>query len=144
MANFKLVIGDSKSGKSYQKEVGEENSEQLIGLKIGDTFPGESVDMAGYEFTITGGSDYAGFPMRRDVEGNARKRIFTTRSIGVKITGHGQKKRKLVAGNTVHERTAQINVTVAKYGKEPLEPKQETERTESSGEEGATEQAKEE
>ena len=126
MTNFKIVIADKKTGKSYQKETGEENAEQLIGLKIGNTFSGETIDMPGYEFTITGGSDYAGFPMRSDVEGIARKRIFTTNSIGVRIKGAGQKKRKLVAGNTVYERTAQINASVTTYGTEPLEPKEES------------------
>lgn len=121
MAAFKIVIGDHKTGKSYQKEISEDNINPFLGLKIRSTFNGEIMDMPGYEFEITGGSDYAGFPMRRDVEGISRKKIFTTDSVGVHIKGKGMKKRKTVAGNTIFEKTAQINVKILKFGNEPLE-----------------------
>jgi len=63
MAEFKLVISDPKTGKSTQKEVQDANAKKLMGLKIGQTFKGEIIDLTGYEFEIRGGSDSAGFMM---------------------------------------------------------------------------------
>ena len=121
MAEFKLVIGDPKTKKSFQKVVSADNSKSFLGKKIGDKFKGESIDMAGYEFEITGGSDYCGFPMRKDVPGILRKRILAVSGIGLKEGRKGMRQRKSVAGNTIYERTAQINVKVLKEGKAPLE-----------------------
>ena len=85
MAEFKVVIADPKKGKSYQKEVKEDSAKGFLGLKIGDKVKGELLDLAGYEFEITGGSDYAGFPMRADVPGAARKRILAMGAADKKI-----------------------------------------------------------
>lgn len=121
MPEIKLVMSNTKTGKSYQRVINEETTLGLMGIKIGQKFNGELVGLAGYEFEITGGSDFAGFPMRRDVEGTVRKRIFTTRGKGVNIEGHGYKVKKSVAGNTIFAKTAQVNVKILKSGKEPLE-----------------------
>ncbi|MBN1544888.1 hypothetical protein JW898_05510 [Candidatus Woesearchaeota archaeon] len=135
MAEFKLVISDPKTGKSVQREVKEDSAKRLIGLKIGDTVKGELIDLPGYEFKITGGSDYAGFPMRWDVQGPARKKITTVKGIGVHNKRHlpnpkkkgmrtmpGMRLKKTVAGNTVHAKTAQINMKVLKQGRENIFP----------------------
>ena len=76
MAEFKLVISDPKTGRSMQKVAPEAIASQLIGKKIGDTIKGELFDMTGVELLITGGSDNAGFPMRKDVRGGGRKKIL--------------------------------------------------------------------
>ncbi len=133
MAEFKIVISDPKSGKSLQKELKEDAAKPLIGKKIGEAFKGESIDMAGYEFVITGGSDAAGFPMRWDVAGTARKRITAVTGVGVNNkkrkpnpkkkgwrTMEGMRLKKTVAGNTIHAKIAQINLKVTKQGKDPL------------------------
>lgn len=130
MAEFKVVISDPKSGKSAQKEIKEEQARNLVGLKIGNSFKGEILDLTGYEFEITGGSDYCGFPMRKDVEGTVRKQILAVKGVGVKNkkkargkdvkymrTMRGMRQRKTVAGNTITERTSQINVKILKHGK---------------------------
>lgn len=133
MSEFKIVIGDPKSGKSVQKEVKDETAKHFLGLKIGDKVKGEMLDLTGYVFEITGGSDYAGFPMRRDVPGFGRKQILDVIGVGVKNvkksrgrdmkykrTMQGMRQRKSVAGNTIYEKTAQINMKVITMGKEPL------------------------
>ena len=135
MAEFKLVIGD-KSGKCYQKEAKDDAAEKFLGLKIGDKVNGELIDLVGYEFEVTGGSDNCGFPMRSDVPGTARKNIFSFSGVGVSNKKHrpnpkkkgwrkmeGMRRKRLVAGNTIHAKTAQINLKVLKAGKESLEPK---------------------
>jgi len=125
MAAFKIVIG-TKDGKCVQKEVAEADAKSLIGKKIGDTIKGEIIGLTGYEFLITGGSDYAGFPMRSDIAGPGRKKVLAVQGIGIKKKGEGQRQRKTVCGNTIHANTAQINVKVAVVGKTPIvaEPKE--------------------
>ena len=132
MAEFKIVIGDKK-GKCVQKEMKDADAAHFLGLKIGDKVNGELLGLTGYEFEITGGSDSAGFPMRKDVAGSARKKILAISGVGiinkkkyrdVKKKGmrvmEGMRQRKTVAGNTIHEKTAQINLKVLVAGKQPL------------------------
>ncbi|MFP4523305.1 MAG: S6e family ribosomal protein [Candidatus Woesearchaeota archaeon] len=119
----KLNIGDSKSKKTYNKELTQEQFLHFLNKKIGDVVKGDAVELAGYELTITGGSDAAGVPMRRDVHGPNRKRILAVGGTGIKsIPRDGAKIRKLVAGNTVYDKTSQINTIVSKWGKDPIEP----------------------
>ena len=123
---MKLNIGDPKSKRTVTVTVSVENAKALFGKKLGDKFRGELVEKPGYEFEITGGSDNAGFPMRRDVVGSGRRRILATYSTGQRQTKKGVRVRKTVAGNTVSEFTSQLNVKVAKHGAQPLvEPKAE-------------------
>lgn len=125
MAEFKVNIGHPKEGKTYKKEFSGAEADALIGKKIGDKVKGEVLGHAGYEFEITGGSDYCGFPMRKDLTGSARKKILITKGVGMRTKRKGLRLRKNVAGNTVYDQTAQINLKVVKAGKDPLEPKEE-------------------
>lgn len=144
MAEFKIVISDPKTGKSYQKEAKDDAAKQFMGLKIGDKVK-DVLDLAGYEFEITGGSDYCGFPMRKDVLGTMRKKILSTKGVGLNIKEAGTKKRKTVAGNTIFDRTAQINLRITKQGKTPLEaPAEEPEEKEEKPAEKPSEDKKEE
>jgi len=127
MVGFKVVIG-TKDGKCVQKEVPEEDSKNLVGKKIGETVKGEIIGLTGYEFEITGGTDYAGFPMRKDIAGTGRKRILAVCGVGLKKKAKGLRIRKTVCGNTIHAKISQINLKVLKEGKEKLgaapEPKE--------------------
>jgi len=119
MVEFKLVIANPKTGKCVQKTVTDKAAKSFIGLKIGDVVKGETIDMSGYEFIITGGSDFCGFPMRKGIFG-ARKAILAGRGIGVKNVAKGTKIRKTVCGDIIHEKIVQINLKIAKYGKAEL------------------------
>ncbi|RME77762.1 30S ribosomal protein S6e [Candidatus Woesearchaeota archaeon] len=134
MAELKLVLNDPKTGKSYQKTLEADAAKPFYGLKIGDTVKGEIIDLTGYEFKITGGSDNSGFPMRKDVEGPIKRKILAHEGVGIKPIrkqfnpkrkGHrrmkGMRLRKTVAGNTVYEKTAQLNMVITKAGKQPLD-----------------------
>jgi small subunit ribosomal protein S6e len=135
MVEVKLNIGDSKSKKTYKKVITPEQAVYFLNKKIGDTVAGDGFEFAGYEFLITGGSDSAGIPMRKDVNGPARKRILAVGGTGIRKTPRpGARIRKLVAGNTVHEKTSQINLSITKWGKEPLEPVPEASEEENSEE----------
>ena len=100
MAEFKLNIGDPKTKKCYQKAITEPATDALIGLKIGDKIKGESIDMAGYEFEITGGSDFCGFPMRKGISGR-RKKLLAEKGLGFRKHIRGIKKRKTVCGESI-------------------------------------------
>ncbi|MEM0230664.1 MAG: 30S ribosomal protein S6e [Candidatus Woesearchaeota archaeon] len=130
MADFKIVIADPKTGKCYKHEAKGTEASKLIGKKIGDKVPGEDIGMPGYEFEITGGSDYCGFPMRKDLNEAGRKRIYTVRSTGVRNVPKGQRLRKTVAGNTIHSKTSQINMKILKYGTKPLAEEKKEEKAE--------------
>jgi small subunit ribosomal protein S6e len=128
MVNIKLNVGDPKSKKTHQLELDEQASVALRGKKLGATFKGELVDKPGYEFTITGGSDAAGFPMRKDSEGEGRRKVLIMHSVGNRATRKGMRLRRTVAGNTVSAATVQLNVKVTKHGAKPLveeKPKEE-------------------
>ena len=132
MAGMKAVIG-VKDGKCVQKEIVEADTKALLGKKIGDKVKGELFGLAGYEFEITGGSDYCGFPMRHDVQGFQRRRILAVEGVGLKKEAKGIRIRKTVCGNVVHPKIVQVNFKVVKEGPEPLAPpKAEGEKKEAS------------
>jgi small subunit ribosomal protein S6e len=119
MAEFKIVINNKE--KSIQKELKGETADYLIGKKMGEKVAGDNIGLEGYEFEITGGSDNCGFPMRKDLPGTARRKILSTKTQGLKIKDRGILKRKNMAGNTINDKTSQINLKVLKEGKEKLE-----------------------
>lgn len=134
MVDFKVVISN-REGKSVQKEISDPNSRNLIGKKIGEVIKGETLGIAGYEFQITGGSDYCGFPMRRDVHGTGRKKIFAVAGVGIRKGGKGEKQRKTVCGNTIHPRISQVNLKILKQGKIGLFAKVQEKKAEEKKEE---------
>lgn len=120
MVEFKLNIGDPASKKTLKKSVDSDVAKVFMGKKIGSKINGNDIGHDGYEFEIKGGSDKAGFPMRRDVSGLSRKKVLIVKGTGIRKNAAGRKKRKTVASNTVSETTSQINLKVVKTGKEPL------------------------
>jgi len=123
MAEIKAVINDPKTGKSYQKIL---SKELLLGKKIRQRISGNLFGLPEYELEITGGSDDAGFPMRTDIEGTERKRALLTGGPGIRIGAKikkekGLRLRKTVRGNTIGEKTAQVNMKIVKYGAKPIE-----------------------
>lgn len=117
MVEFRLVIADPKTGKCIQKTA--TDAKNLIGLRIGDTIKGETINLQGYEFMITGGSDYCGFPMKKGII-SQRKRILTEKGVGFRGGRKGMKRRKTVCGEKIDEKVTQINLKITKYGNKPL------------------------
>ncbi|MBI4176331.1 MAG: 30S ribosomal protein S6e [Candidatus Aenigmarchaeota archaeon] len=112
---FKVVVSDPKTRKAYQKEV-DHGTSGLIGRKIRDKVPGDFFGLKGYELEITGGSDREGFPMRRDVEGQGRKRLLLAGAPGFHPRIEGQRKRKSTRGNTISQEIIQVNAKIVKHG----------------------------
>ncbi len=126
MVDFKIVVSDVTNGKTYQKELKDEDARKFLGLKIGDKLKADFLDMGNIEVEITGGSDDCGFPMRKDVRGTARKKILAVGGVGLKKKEKGIKQRKTVCGNTIHAKISQINVKVL-GGKQVKVEKEKTE-----------------
>ncbi|MCH8519469.1 MAG: 30S ribosomal protein S6e [Nanoarchaeota archaeon] len=121
---MKLVIG-TKSGKCYQKELSTQEAEALYGKALGETINGELIGISGVELELRGGSDIDGFPMRKDVHGQNRKKVLLTKGVGFsgKLRGKrfgGLRVKKMVCGNTVHNKIHQVNVKVVK-GEQAIE-----------------------
>ncbi|MBU0907688.1 MAG: hypothetical protein KKD18_04660 [Nanoarchaeota archaeon] len=142
-----LKLNISEKGKAWKIEI---EPETLAGKSIGDIIPGKKIkpELEGYEFQITGGTDFAGFPMDGDTEGIGLKRVLLTKGWGMWSKPKGLKKkkprarkglrlRKTVRGKTVFEKTVQVNMNVIKEGSKKLteifpeqnQPKQKPENT---------------
>ena len=118
---MKLVIGDSKSKKSFQVEISKENESLLIGKRIGDEFDASAFGASGYTLQVTGGTDIAGFPMRMDVEGPRRKKLLLATGPGYKPKESGERGKKVVRGNIISDEIQQVNSKVKVAGPKPLE-----------------------
>lgn len=121
MVEFKAVISDPKSGKSYAKDVGGHYASTLIGKKIGDEVDGIFVGLPGYKLVITGGSDKDGVPMRRDIPGPRRKEVLITKGIGFWPKDKGVRKRKTLRGNAISPDILQLNMKIVSRGPKSIE-----------------------
>lgn len=132
MVEFKLVL-NAKDGKSYTRQISGKEAEALFGKNVGEKVSGDALGLAGYELEISGGSDFAGFPMKKGIKGFGRKKILTGKGVGFKgLSRWGTKKKgirvkKTVCGETIYPKITQINFKILKEGKEALkaEPKKE-------------------
>lgn len=115
---FKLNISDK--GKAWRLEV---EGESLAGKSIGEKIEGKEIksELEGYEFEITGGSDIAGFPLSRDVEGLGLRRVLLKKGWGMRDKRKGVRIRKTVRGKTISDKTIQINMKVIKEGNKKLD-----------------------
>lgn len=114
---FKIIIGDK--GKAWKVDL---DDESLIGKNVGDKIKGEDfkAELEGYEFEITGGSDMAGFPLSKDVDGTALKRKVLSKGWGMRDSTEGLRLRKTVRGKTLSTTTSQVNMKVVKAGTKAL------------------------
>ncbi len=119
---YRVVV--SKGNKSMQLTIEPDAfMKALVGKKIGDTVDGGLIGYPGYEFTVRGGSDVAGFPMRKDVTGGVKRYILAGKpGVGVSTTRirKGDRKRIMVRGNTITDQIVQVNMKVTKEGKVQL------------------------
>jgi small subunit ribosomal protein S6e len=121
MVEFKVVVNDTKNGKSHTIQVSGHHANSLIGKKIRDEVDGIFVSLPGYKLQITGGTDKDGFPMRKDLTGTSRRRLLLSRSLGYKPKEKGKREKKSVRGNTINQDIVQINMKVIKYSSKPIE-----------------------
>jgi small subunit ribosomal protein S6e len=108
LAQFKIVVSDSKTGKSEVLEAKDSVAQLFLGRRIGDTLDLSAVGQ-NYKVKITGGSDKAGFPMRADILGGGKRYVLLTEGVGFRNSVEGEKRRKLVRGGQVTEEVYQLN-----------------------------------
>ena len=111
---MKIVISDTKSGKSFGLELAKDMESTLIGKKIGEKVEGGAFGADGYMLEITGGSDTSGFPMNKNAHGTRKFKVLRRLSAG-------KSGRRTVVGNAVSTTIAQINAVIVEYGSKPAE-----------------------
>ena len=115
---FKFIIGDSR-GKAWRME---REAEFLVGKSVGDVIEGKDFghDFEGYEFEIRGGTDFAGFPLYKELGGIGLGRVLLTKGWGMRDNRKGVRLKKTVRGKIISDKVVQINMRVVKEGKKNL------------------------
>ncbi len=145
MADFKLVVSDSKTGKAYNIDIAGPKTTKFVGHAIGTEVDGEAAGLTGYTLVITGGSDKDGVPMRGDLPGPGRRKVLVSGGIGYHPKADGMRKRKTLRGAEVTADLVQVNAMVKEYGPKPIEelvPKTEGEGKKKKAEKKAAATAK--
>lgn len=106
------ALGEVFRAPAFQIRIVGPASQNLIGLKIGDKIDGRIAGLPNIKLEIRGGSDLAGFPMRVDVAGPVKKYLLLSQGPGYRPREDGERKRKLIRGNTVSEDMVQINTVI--------------------------------
>ena len=120
MVDFKIILSDPDTGRSYKSDAADPAARALIGKRIGDEIDGGILGLAGYRIRITGATDRTGIPARRDLPGSARRRILLSKGVGFHPTIDGQRRRKSVRGNEISADLVQINAVVKQHGAKSL------------------------
>jgi small subunit ribosomal protein S6e len=121
MAEFKAVIADPKSGRTYKRDIAGQFANALVGRKLGEEIDGLFVGLPGYKLTIAGGSDKDGFPMRKDLPGPRRRRVLLSGGVGFHPQRKGIRKKKTVRGNTISPDTLQLNLKITVRGPKSID-----------------------
>lgn len=121
MVDFKAIVNDVKTGKSYNITVSGHHANSLIGKNIGEVVDGIFVGLPEYKLKITGGSDGNGTPMRSDLPGNKRVKLLLSDSKGFHEKYPGQRKRTAIRGSAISAEIVQVNMAVAEYGPKSIE-----------------------
>ena len=121
MPNFQFIVSNPSTRKAYKIEVDQTKAAGIIGKIIGNKFNGDIIGLSGYELQITGGTDKDGFPMHPQVHGPGRKKVILAHPPGFHPRIKGQRRRKMVRGNTISPDIVQINCKVSKAGVKAIE-----------------------
>jgi small subunit ribosomal protein S6e len=121
MADFRIVVSDSKTAQAYQVTVTGAAANKIIGKNIGETISGDVAGLSGYTLKLTGGTDKDGFPIRPDLPGPARKKILVAGGVGFRSTADGVRMRRTMRGSEISSEVTQINTVIVEYGQKPLD-----------------------
>ena len=121
MPNFQFIVSNPANKKAYKVDVEQTKATGIIGKIIGEKFNGDIVNLPGYELQVTGGTDKDGFPMHHKVHGPGRKSLVLSQPPCFHPRLKGQRKRKMIRGNTISADIVQINCKIVKAGAKPIE-----------------------
>lgn len=130
-----LIVSNPADGTSQRVELDDQQLRALYGTRIGQVVEGAVAGMQGYKIKLTGGTDKDGIPMRPDVHGSAKVRVILSGGVGYKPKDKGDKKRKVVRGNTVSVETTFLNFTIVEAPKGRKKAKKEPAEAEAPAEE---------
>ncbi|KTG08772.1 30S ribosomal protein S6 [Haloprofundus marisrubri] len=116
MADFKVVVADPEDGSTHQFDVDGQDANRFLGRDLGDEVDGNAVGLSGFTLELTGGSDKAGRPMRKDVAGPNLKSLLLEGGVGYNPSRDGERKRISVRGREISEEVVQINAKVVDGG----------------------------
>ncbi|MBD3397502.1 30S ribosomal protein S6e [Candidatus Micrarchaeota archaeon] len=125
---MKLVVSDPKTGRTVQIDIPEEKRTLIVGKRIGQEIAGDDFGLAGYTLKLTGGSDDSGFPMKSTISGARKIRSLVSAGPGFNPKRKGQRKKKMLRGDTYSLEVTQVNSSVLKPGAQSLDqlfPKEE-------------------
>jgi len=112
LTGLQEITGEVFRARAWQIRVNDERTSAFLGLKIGDEVDGSILGLRGVKLVITGGSDISGFPMRSDIMGPVKKRALLSSPPGFRPRENGERRRKMVRGNTIAPDTVQINTRI--------------------------------
>jgi small subunit ribosomal protein S6e len=107
-----LIISDPETGESRKVEVEDSRMSALIGRRIGEILDGAIANLPGYKLQLTGGCDKDGIPMRPDIHGGVKGRFILSGGVGYKPRNPGERRKKMVRGNTVTSETKYLNFKI--------------------------------
>lgn len=120
MVDFKIILSEPETGRSYKVDATGPAAGALIGKRIGEEIDGGVLGLTGYTIKLTGGTDKTGIPARRDLPGPARRRVLLSEGAGFHPVMDGERRRKSVRGNEISADFVQINAAVKTSGAKPL------------------------
>jgi small subunit ribosomal protein S6e len=130
-----LIVSNPADGTSQRVELDDQQLRAFYGTRIGQVVEGAVAGMQGYKIKLTGGTDKDGIPMRPDVHGSAKARVILSGGVGYKPKNGGEKKRKVVRGNTVSVETTFLNFAIVETPKGRKKVKKEPAEAEASAKE---------
>jgi small subunit ribosomal protein S6e len=107
-----LNISDPETGVCKRVEIDEDRMRVLIGRRIGEIVDGAVAGIPGYKLQLTGGCDKDGFPMRPDIHGGVKIRVLLSGGPGYRPKRKGERRKKMVRGNTVTPEIIYLNFKI--------------------------------
>lgn len=104
--------GEVFRARAWQVRINDQRTSAFLGLRVGDEVDGSIVGLRGIKLVITGGSDISGFPMRPDIPGPVKKTALLSGPPGFHPREDGERRRKIVRGNTIAPDIVQINTKI--------------------------------
>jgi small subunit ribosomal protein S6e len=95
--------------KVFQVVVSDPQATAFLGKRIGEYVDASVIGIPGKRLLITGGSDSSGFPMIPTLPGSAKRALLLSGPPGFHPRNEGERRRKMVRGNTISEDIVQIN-----------------------------------
>lgn len=126
-----LMISDPKTGKTQKVEVEDSRLSPLLGKRIGEVIDGTIANLPGKKIQLTGGCDKDGIPMRPDLHGGVKKYVLLSEGVGYNPERRGERKRKILRGNTVTPEILFLNFRVVETVEKKAKPSQREGRAES-------------